>query len=314
MVASAFRPGTMSNYKTHWKSYFRFCVFFGFTPLPITEEQLVCFIAFLYRSFKCVNTLLNYKSGLKALQQWCGFSVEPFNSYKLYLLFRAIRLHTPHQVKQKLPITTVVLLNIFGVLDFHKVSHIVLWAAFLLCFYTLLRKSNLVPRSEKTFDSKEHLTRSQIHVFHDSLLVSVKWSKVLQFRNKVVRIPVLAVPGSPLCPVTAYRLMLSLVPAPPSSPAFVYPTARGLVPLTHFTFVTQLRGLLATCGYNPSNFSGHSFRRGGATFLHQAGFSLQEIKILGDWSSNSVTRYLNIDLNTRQILAQKFAHAVKLEY
>ena len=62
--------------------------------------------------------------------------------------------------------------------------------------------------------------------------------------------------------------------------------------LTHSVFVKRLKLLLESLGYLSKNYSGHSFRRGGCTFCFEAGLSLTEIKIRGDWKSQAFERYL----------------------
>ena len=46
-------------------------------------------------------------------------------------------------------------------------------------------------------------------------------------------------------------------------------------------------------GVDPSQFSGHSFRRGGATFAHRMGVSPLLIKLMGDWSSDAYMSYID---------------------
>ena len=66
-----------------------------------------------------------------------------------------------------------------------------------------------------------------------------------------------------------------------------------MAPLTHRLFVETLRFCLGKIGVNPSEFSGHSFRRGGATFAHRMGVSPLLIKLMGDWSSDAHMAYIN---------------------
>ena len=46
-------------------------------------------------------------------------------------------------------------------------------------------------------------------------------------------------------------------------------------------------------GVDPSQFSGHSFRRGGATFAHRMSVSPLLIKLMGDWSSDAYMSYID---------------------
>ena len=53
----------------------------------------------------------------------------------------------------------------------------------LIGFYTFFRKSNLVPKSEKDFDPAKNLCRHDIFVRPLGLVICVRWSKTIQFRE-----------------------------------------------------------------------------------------------------------------------------------
>lgn len=145
------------------------------------------------------------------------------------------------------------------------------------------------------------------------LVINVTWSKVLQFRGKILQVPVHSAPGTPFSLPVWYSLMIARIHATPDQPAFLVPTPTGLVPLTHNTFVTHLHNYLYRAGYDPAVFSGHSFRRGGATFLRNNGFDVHDIMILGDWSSDSVLRYFDHDTD-RHKLSSRFTACVMHHY
>lgn len=65
------------------------------------------------------------------------------------------------------------------------------------------RKSNLVPISISKFDSKKQLTWGDILLENDILIVLVKWSKTVQFGERILRIPLINIPDNILCPVKA---------------------------------------------------------------------------------------------------------------
>ena len=44
----------------------------------------------------------------------------------------------------------------------------------------------------------------------------------------------------------------------------------------------MLRAFLCQLGIDASQYAGHSFKRGGASFAHQAGLPVDMIKLLGD--------------------------------
>lgn len=57
-------------------------------------------------------------------------------------------------------------------------------------------------------------------------------------------------------------------------------------------FIEWVRDLLAKAGYDPSKFSGHSFRAGGATDLYAGGANPRTIKLSGRWASEAYVLYL----------------------
>ena len=82
--------------------------------------------------------------------------------------------------------------------------------------------------------------------------------------------PVLAITDSCLCPVTAYKNMMSKVSAGQSDPAFSVHSdskEKKLVPVTYSQFQTKLRDLISCTGREKRSFSSHSLRRGAAAGL-----------------------------------------------
>ena len=78
---------------------------------------------------------------------------------------------------------------------------------------------------------------------------------------------------------------------PPRDQLLRFPRG-GTTPLTHRLFVETLRYCLSKIGVDPSMFSGHSFRRGGATFAHRMDVPPLLIKLMGDWSSDAYMAYV----------------------
>ena len=75
------------------------------------------------------------------------------------------------------------------------------------------------------------------------------------------------------------------------------------VPITRKKFVTWLKDNVRG---DPSEYSGHSLRRGGAMALSKAGCPIHLIKQWGRWKSDAVTEYLQIDLSTFREYGTKF--------
>jgi len=107
--------------------------------------------------------------------------------------------------------------------------------------------------------------------------------------------------GHPLCPVVALGVALASSPSQlPSDPALLESFSPPTV-LTRATFDNKLAAVLRACGLDVSKYSGHSLRRGGATFALAAGVPGELIQAQGDWKTDAYKRY--IDLSQQQRLS-----------
>lgn len=76
--------------------------------------------------------------------------------------------------------------------------------------------------------------------------------------------------------------------------------------------IQHVRRVLQVAGMAPNDvirFTGHSFRRGGAQSLRDAGMTIDEIKVAGHWLSDAVRRYLTSHDAMAARLAPLFAKA-----
>ena len=58
-------------------------------------------------------------------------------------------------------------------------------------------------------------------------------------------------------------------------------------------------------GYPDKEYSGHSFRRGGATWAMHIGLPGEVIQVLGDWQSNVYQRYTDMNFVERKTYISK---------
>ena len=154
------------------------------------------------------------------------------------------------------------------------------------------------------------LCRGYIAVGTDCLLVNIKWSKTIQFAERSLSIPVIAIPNSPICPVRAFQQMETLVPAGSDDPAFCIPGKSSLKPLTYRIFNARLKQLVHQAGWVAASFSTHSLRRGGASLAFKAKIPGELIKIQGDWANDAYLAYLAIPLDQRIQVASRLSKVV----
>ena len=252
------------------------------------------------------STIINYLSAINVLHRHFGDDITLQDAFAVKLIIRGLRRILGNAHEQKLPVTSEILFRLRSTLTADRDSGF--WAAMLIGFYSFFRKSNLVPKSAKDYDPSKSLLRKDIIVRPWGLVICVTWSKNIQFKERQLLIPVVRLSSNhPLCPVQAYERHLRLFPALPSSPAFLHFRGDLATPITHSAFTTKLRKALSIAGLKASNYSGHSFRRGGATLAFHCGVPVELISLQGDWSSDAVFLYISQPFKRRLSVAHLIA-------
>ena len=170
------------------------------------------------------------------------------------------------------------------------------WAACCVAFYGFLRKSTMLPVTS-TDPGEDCILRGDLHMpSNNTFVIYVRKTKTIQFGQRVLVIPYAETPKKCLlCPVSAMKSLLRCIPYLPKLPLFLYYQNGHITWWTHDSFLKRLRELLQKIGLKPSDFSCHSFRRGGASFAFDQEMSLIEIKQRGDWSSGAVENNIHIN-------------------
>ncbi|XP_066287688.1 uncharacterized protein [Branchiostoma lanceolatum] len=292
---SAFAASTQANHKTHFTAYLAFCRFFKKQPLPATAHLLSCYAQFLSRSLRSPASISHYLSSVKLLHQHHGFFDFDLKHFELQQTLKGLKRQLQHRPREHHPVTPEFLLKAHQALDLHNAKDATIWAIILIGFFAYFRKSNLVPSTAKTFNPNRHLCRRDIAVATEGLLLRTSWSKTIQANERELLTPVLAIPGSRLCPVTAYNNMVRLVPATQDSPAFQLPPTphRHFRPVTSSILEKAFAKLVAAANLPAGYHTLHDLRRGGYTLPRE----LRQRH--GDWRSNADLLYLQPSMEQR---------------
>ena len=254
---------------------------------------MLSYIAFLARSLK-PSSINGYLNIIRILHLDLGLPNPLENNYAVKNLKRGIARVKGSPPVQKLPITTQILLLICARLCFSMQKDIVFWAACLVGYYGLFRKSTLLPVTLKN-PGDSCLLRGDLIVNSCTVFtLHVRKTKTIQCGDRVLVLPFVSCPGSLLCPYKALMDLLIVAPKADNLPLFSYKKHGEILWLTHSVFVQKLRNLISRSGLDAKKFSGHSFRRGGATLCFELGLTMTEIKERGDWKSNAVSNYIVI--------------------
>lgn len=282
----------------------------GYNPIPATPLNICRYAAFLARRLSS-NSIPKYLNIIRLLSLECGLPNPLQDNWQLKSLLSGIKRVKGTTLVRKLPITPIILLQIKPALNLSTLPDAAFWAASLLLFFGLLRKSNVLAPSLGGFDADKHLRRGDFDPHPWGIEVTVRWSKTIQFKERSLSIPLPVLHNHPLCPVSALLTYFSLSKgASPLGPAFVYHQDRIFVPLTYPVFIKRLRLLLSQVGVDPSQYAGHSFRRGGASWALQSGLPGDVIQLMGDWKSDAYKQYLVMPLTARLQSLHRFSRTL----
>ncbi len=271
------------------KTYLQFCSTYKRSPHNPSLDTITAYLEYLCQKLASPKSVVNYWATVKLIHARLSFPFDNVDKIEVHLLLRAASLTKRHVSTQKLPFTKQQLLNLAKILDAQGSKGLVVKSAILLGFFGFFRASNLCSENTAQFDPTRHFTRGDIQVKHQSLEVSLKWAKNMQnsLQPKLIYIP--SIKPVSIDPVYNYIKMCSAIPASNSSPLFMLP---GDIMLT----ISKLRAIFKlVCqqmSLDPSKYSIHSLRRGGATHAHHQGAQPIDIQRHGAWASQTFWDYV----------------------
>lgn len=301
------------NYAVGQRSFINFVRLHGLynsdgSFLPASQDAILQWLTSLAGHIQ-PKTIKSYLTHVRALHIDADLPFHHAVSPIVQRLIRGIkRYHGEPGRKPKLPITLPILLAILSHLQpniypLHRTIH----AACCLAYSGLLRCGEFTTPTH-IFNPAIHLTTAAVK-FQPSFTnpeyieLTLPASKTDPFRTGVTLV-IAAAPGQASCPVSSLLHLLSSQPRPPTAPLFS-DTAGN--PLTRKLFIDSIRAALTSAHFDASAYSGHSFRRGGATAAAAAGFSEQDIQLIGRWRSDAFKLY--IDVGPQRLLhLSKFLH------
>lgn len=278
--------------------------------MPLSQQNLACYTAFLASRIK-YSSVRQYLNIVRLLHIEAGLPNPVGASWLSTSVLKGVRRSLGDACSPKLPISVDILLKMFYVLDLSSPLDICFWGAALTAFFSFLRKSHIVPASGSG-SVANLLTRADVHFLPDHVNIHIRHTKTIQFQERGLQVPMPRIPDSVLCPAQALLLALNLVPdAPQSGPLFVYVMDGRSQVLTYNVFISKLRGVLSTIGMDPSQYAGHSFRRGGASLALASNVPTVLVKMQGDWRSNAYERYIEPSKDLKLSVARSMARHAK---
>ena len=148
--AFLFAPGTRKNIKSHIRQYVLFCIYFNCKIVPAERETLLAFFE-LFSLTATYEHLKNVHSSIKFLHKSLN---KPFieDEFQVHTILQSIKRKLAKTPFQVLPITPKILMDMYKFINIEKPLDLALWSCFLVAFYCLFRKANVVPKSFESFD------------------------------------------------------------------------------------------------------------------------------------------------------------------
>jgi hypothetical protein len=293
---AVFAQSTKKTYKSQVSCYIKFCLNFGLTPVPASQEMLVTYCSYLARSLSA-SSIPAYLNVIRLLHVEAGLPNPLQNNWEISSIQKGISRLMGKPPTQKSPVTVKILLDLYSTLDGSS-ADIAFWAACLVAFYGFLRKSTLLP-DQSALKSGKYIARADlINLTLASFSIVVRHSKTIQFGQRLLKLPYVSSLDVSLCPVRAVFRHFGTSEVVAARPLFDFIENGKVVSFTHAWFVKRLKAGLLRTGNKASEISCHSFRRGGATLAFSVGMSATDIKLRGDWSSNAYEKYLVVSPET----------------
>lgn len=278
----AIAPGTARNKAIQANQYIRFMLVYDFNYLNPSVAEISMYTQFLANSFSSPATVRNYLSGAKTWVQHHMGNPVSFQSYETANMVKSVVTTSKHVPSQAASLSPTHIKIICSFLDSQPSFPRAVKPCILLSFSSFLRASNMVSPSLTSWGGPHTLQVSDIHYTNGQLVIRVRSTKTLR-GGAPSYISIIPSPSSQYCPVRAWLDYKYHINPCPMGPAFV--SNLGL-PLTSGPVVLAIRMALQQAGHpDPSSFSFHSLRRGGAQAAASLGAPSNDLMSHGLWKT-----------------------------
>lgn len=296
LIGASIAPASQRTYQSGVERYARWCSATALRPVPAVEEQLVLFVAHLYRENLVAVTVRVYLSGIRFHHVKLGASVVAFQGVRLAAAVQGFHRLQPRGKSKRSPLSMDQLLVLQQALAsatcLSSQDAAMLWAALTLAFYGWFRVSEYVSPSSTSFNRDRTLLRAHVAVEAGSVTVDLRASKTDQLGEGATI--VMGATGDGTCPVLAMRRYLACTRRPPGEPLFAFGSGRYLTADDVNFWLRRFVG--------PTT-SSHSLRSGGTTAAAKAGAPTWLIKLGGRWRSDAYLKYVEPEPTARAVLA-----------
>lgn len=294
--SAAFEVATRKAYKCQVASYMGFCKRFRYIAVPASTLTIKRYIAYLSLTH-AYSSIKVYVNIIRLLHMQAGYD-NPMCDFGIKQVMKGLRRCLGDHSSQRAVMTTEIMQVIRSGLDMDNYLDVVVWAVCLIAFYGMLRLSSLFP------PNPHKLLVSNVKIFKWGIAIKFTYSKTVQFSERDVYVSIPWNSDGKMCAASALLRSWKLSHVHSSQGMLSYRKRGQLASLSRKEFVTRVDNVLLSCGY--VGFTGHSFRRGGATHALHCGVPTEIIMAQGDWKSTAYLSYLDSsDVHKRALHVSK---------
>ena len=260
-----------------------FCATHGYQPVPASVLTVKRYIAYLSTrlSYKSVRVYLNV---VRLLHIQAGLD-NPIEDCTVKMVLKGLRRVLKDNTYKRPVIDMEILALLRNNLNLQNGKDMAIWTTCLIAFFGMLRMSSIFP------PAMHRLLVSNASVYDWGIKIRFQYSKTVQFNE---RQPYVVLPwnkDSSMCAATNLLRNWKISGCDVKDPLISFKCRGILVPLTRNDFINRITSILQAHGLH--GYTGHSFRRGGATHALYCNIPSEVIMAQGDWKSMAYLEYID---------------------
>lgn len=290
-VHRGLEEATHRNYDTICRNYVDLCESIERPPWPVNYESISLFFTHYCISLgHKVTSTYNLSTALKNFSIANGYAwLNERDLIRIKRLRRGLGKFQRPTPARKCPMTLERLAELLQVTDLSSLQDLQNMTIAWLGHDALLRFSEIRNIKHRNIQWKSEslatITLEVTKTSHDAPQEQVNMEAYTMLGEKLS--------GTHLLRIYLERLRAAGLPTGPDD--WVFPklaTKSRSVQISKPSFIAWLRQALTRAGHDPSKFSGHSFRAGGATDLYASGAPPRLIQLQGRWKSDAYIIYI----------------------
>ena len=284
--------------------------------LPLSDSDILCFVAFMAKRNVLDTTISSYLSAIRYAMLSIGHQCENLRTPVVAQVLKGIRnlKRDPQAIvmKKTRRAMTIPHLRLLGhalsIGNLSTYTKNLVWAVAMLAFWGSVRIGELLGPLARAFDPKSSFLMSDIAFSEEEARLWIRSPKCCTPTGDIIE--VFRVPDTTLDPLLAikhyFRLRGKSHGEARDLPFFIEEDGSFF---TKQKFNLLLHSLLDPFVKDDrDSLTGHSFRAGLATLMEVAGFSEDEVKAWGRWSSEAFRRYCKEKRSKSHIFLKLYQH------